>query len=77
MMETALVGMQKTDEPARPGGDGLYAPSGELEERGGYRGHVAESSLYTKATMHPIVTGAVALGVGVAIAGLMRPSSRD
>jgi short-subunit dehydrogenase len=73
VMETALFDMQKTDRPATGnGGDGLFDAAGDLEERGGYPGMVAESSLYTKASMHPVVTGAVAVGLGVALAGLLR-----
>jgi short-subunit dehydrogenase len=73
LMETALFDIQKTDRPATGnGGDGLFDAAGELEERGGYPGMVAESSLYTKASMHPVVTGAVAVGLGVALAGLLR-----
>ena len=41
--------------------DSLHGPSRDGEERGGYPGHVAESSLYTKASLHPLLT----LGLGL------------
>ena len=63
---------QQTNHPDRDREQhGLYRASGTLEERGGYEGHVAESSLYTKASLRPVVTGAlVAAGLGLAIAAL-------
>lgn len=69
VMEAALFDIQQTDEP-RPEGrqDGLYDSTEDLRERGGYEGHVAESSLYTKAALHPLVTGALLLGSGLALA---------
>jgi short-subunit dehydrogenase len=72
-MERFMTDQQKTDEPPRSREHhGLYEPSGELKERGGYAGHVFKSSLYSKATLHPIVTAAVALSAGLAVAVLMR-----
>lgn len=74
-MENVMIEGQKTDEPAttRPF-ESLYEPhDGRLAERGGYEGHVAESSLYTKASLHPfIASSAVALGVGGLIYALSR-----
>jgi hypothetical protein len=34
----------------------LHYPSGELKETGEYEGHVAKTSLYTKARLHPRIT---------------------
>jgi short-subunit dehydrogenase len=70
VMENSRFDLQRTDE--KPNGksrDGLYkSKDARLMERGGYEGHVAESSLYTKASLHPIVTGAVvAVGLGAAL----------
>ncbi len=70
-MEAMMIDMQKTDIPAGENPlESLYAPNdGSLTERGGYSGHVAESSIYTKASLHPVATGAaVALGLGAAVA---------
>ncbi len=79
-MELVMIDQQKSDKPPRPPGrDGLYGPSagGRLEERGGYEGHVAESSLYTKASLHPLLVTAVAVGAGLAIAALLRQSQSN
>ena len=79
-MEQFMIDQQKSDKPPRaPGHDGLYRPSagGRLEERGGYEGHVAESSLYTKASLHPLLVTAVAVGAGLAIAALLRQSQSN
>jgi hypothetical protein len=77
-MEMTMFSQQRTDRPSgQPqgaGGNGssLHRPSNDLAERGGYPGHVAESSLYTKATLHPLVTAATVIGAaGLAVAGLM------
>ena len=74
-MESTMIEGQKTDEPAavRPF-ESLHGPSdSRLAERGGYEGHVAESSIYTKASLHPLITGsAVALGVGGLIYAISR-----
>jgi short-subunit dehydrogenase len=76
VMERTMFGLQQTDKPANASRkEGLYYPSGELEERGGYDGHVAESSLYTKASLHPIITGALLFGSGLALATLLRGGS--
>ncbi|MDQ3687443.1 MAG: SDR family oxidoreductase [Acidobacteriota bacterium] len=78
VMKLAMFDLQQTDRPApTPRKDGLYGASGKLEERGGYDGHVAESSLYTKASLHPLITGALIVGAGLAIAALWRPAQSD
>ncbi|HXG64207.1 MAG TPA: SDR family oxidoreductase [Blastocatellia bacterium] len=78
VMEWMIFDQQKTDRPERNREQhGLYAASGNLEERGGYEGHVAESSLYTMASLHPVVTGAVALGAGLAVASMLRPAKAN
>jgi short-subunit dehydrogenase len=76
VMEAALFDIQQTKRPSPVDRkDGLYDASEDLRERGGYDGHVAESSLYTKATLHPLVTGAILLGSGLALAAWWRASS--
>jgi hypothetical protein len=74
-MELTMMQMQQSDRPPRDRDDnGLYKAAGELKERGEYEGHVAESSLYTKASLHPLTTTALVLGAaGLAIAALWRP----
>jgi hypothetical protein len=62
-MERSLFDQTKSDRPAHPREqNGLERPSGTLEERGDHPGRVMESSLYTKAAMHPMMTGAIFVG---------------
>ena len=49
-------------EQPRP--DGLYSATNDPRERGPYPGHVMETSYYTKAAMHPLMTGALDAGSG-------------
>lgn len=75
LMESIFGPMQKSRRLPKPREDnGLDRPSGRLEERGGYRGHVAETSLYTQASLHPVLAGAALIGAGLAIAALWRGS---
>jgi len=87
LMEATMVDLQTTDEPSN-GRDkeGLYKSNdSSLSERGGYPGHVAESSFYTRASLHPVATGTVAaLAIGgvayalVKVTGVGSPgASRD
>ena len=69
VMEAALFDIQLTEEPSPENRkDGLHDATEDLRERGGYEGHVAESSVYTKASLHPLVTGAILLGSSLALA---------
>ena len=74
-MENIMIDGQKTDDrvDSNPR-EGLHeAGDASLTERGGYSGHVARSSLYTKASLHPIVAGtAVAVGLGSAAYAITR-----
>lgn len=75
VMEWSMFEMQKSDEPpARSRDDnGLYKASGELKERGDYKVPVFERSIYTKASLHPFVAGAIIAGAGIALAALLLP----
>ncbi len=67
VMESMMLDQQKSDRPKpanRP--DSLHAPSVDGDERGRYPGHVSESSVYTKASVHPVITGSVIAGLGIA-----------
>jgi short-subunit dehydrogenase len=70
LMENTMIDLQKTDEPidGNPT-DALYQQGdASLTERGGYAGHIVESSVYTRAALHPVVTGAaIAAGIGAGI----------
>ena len=65
IMSTTMMGQTRSGEPAGPNHlEGLYESHDDrLAERGTYEGHVSESSLYTKASLHPVLTSAAfALG---------------
>jgi short-subunit dehydrogenase len=72
-MEAFIFDLQRSDQP-KPANrrDSLHAPSRDGAERGGYPGHVAGSSLYTKASLHPLVVGAAFIGAGLALAAWLR-----
>ena len=71
-MEATYMGQERSGEPAEPHmQESLYdSHDSSLSERGGYEGHVAESSIYTQASLHPrlAVTGAAALALGAGLA---------
>ena len=72
-MENLMIAAQEKQNSVNTGDkDSLYESSdAELNQRGGYDGHVAESSLYTTAALHPTITSAVATGAALAFgAGL-------
>lgn len=75
VMEWSMFDMQKSNEPpTHPRHEsGLYKASGELKERGDYKVPVFERSIYTKASLHPFVTGAIIAGAGIALAALLIP----
>ena len=65
LIEATFFDLQKSDRE-KPAGrrDSLYAPLADGRERGGYPGHVAESSIFTKASIHPMITGSLLAGLG-------------
>lgn len=71
-MRNTMIEGQKSDEPTngRTKESLWEGRDSSLTERGGYDGHVAESSIYTKATLHPAITGTVAAAVLALGAGL-------
>ncbi|PWT93839.1 MAG: hypothetical protein C5B55_03780 [Blastocatellia bacterium] len=70
LMEAFTFETQKSDTPKSSNEEsGLDTPSREARVNGNYDGHVAQHSLYTKASIHPFVTGGLLLaGVGLAYA---------
>ena len=67
LIGATLFDLQKSDRE-KPAGrrDSLYAPLAGGRERGGYPGHVAESSVYTKASVRPLITASLFAGLGFA-----------
>jgi short-subunit dehydrogenase len=78
LMHAMMFDVQKSDRPKPPAReDSLYSPIADGEERGGYPGHVAESSVYTKASKHPLITGSVIAGLGLAAFAAWRSVSSN
>jgi short-subunit dehydrogenase len=73
-LERTMIPAQQTDRPALHRKGGLYETSGDLKERDGYDRMTFKSSLYTKTSLRPVVTGALLAGAGVALAALIRPA---
>lgn len=74
-MKATLFDIQTGDRAAGPRDhNGLDHASGTLKERGDYPGHVAESSVYTRASLHPVLTAALAFGAGLGVMALGRAS---
>lgn len=73
LMHAMMFDVQQSDRPKPPAReDSLYAPIADGEERGDYPGHVAESSVYTKAAKHPLITGSLIAGLGLAVLAAWR-----
>lgn len=79
-MEKALFRQQQSNRPNRRNGHndrGLHSAGRGLSERGHYDGHVAESSVYTQASLHPLVTSAILGAAGVAFAALIGAAAQQ
>ena len=75
VMEKLFFRQQRKDQPARPHGENnVEEPTGDLEERGGYEGHVSETSLYTRLSQRRSLTRAAIAGVGAVALGLFARS---
>jgi short-subunit dehydrogenase len=80
MNESMIDSMQNSGEPAQPNRhDGLYKTNSDLRERGAPERFTLETSVYQKAKMRPILTGALAVGAGLGLAVLlgMRKSAKS
>jgi hypothetical protein len=66
--ENFLIDQQLGDQPPRNPEGALHASGKDGEVRGDHAGHAMNSSLYTRASLHPVLTGAALAAVGVAAA---------
>jgi hypothetical protein len=72
MNEMVIDSMQNSGEPTLTNrSDGLYETNSKLRERGTKDRFVLEGSLYQRAKIHPLLTTALAIGGGVAVAALI------
>ena len=73
MLEKVLIPGTHSGKARKPG-EALHTAGGELQERGDYEGMV-RNSVYTRATIHPMLTSAVALAAGAALTAAWRAST--
>ena len=72
MNEMMIDSAQNSGEPAhRNRHDGLYETNSNLRQRGEEDRFTLEESVYQRAKMHPLITTALAIGGGAAIAALL------
>ncbi|ALA59282.1 SDR family oxidoreductase [Nitrospira moscoviensis] len=77
IMEKTMFRMQQSDQPEQaPQDNGLYRPGAGLKERGGRAPYVSESSVYTQASLHPLLTGAVMAFFGLTLVSVLRGQPR-
>ena len=55
-MERSMFDLESREKHSSTQHQALHYPSSELRETGDYEGHVAKTSLYTKAQLHPRIT---------------------
>lgn len=77
MASKGFLNQEKTDRPAEQPAGALYEPTFGLHQRGEYEGHVRRTSLYTQASLHPLATGAIALGAGLLLGLLANQRSAN
>jgi short-subunit dehydrogenase len=73
VVQRMIIPGTHSGEPSH-GREALHTAGGGLEEEGNYPGLV-RNSLYTRASMHPMLTGAAAAAAGLLVAALWRSSS--
>ena len=66
--EKKSIAQQRTDQLAQGDRDrSLYRPSHDLAERGDSPRHIFETSAYTSAKLHPLLTGIAVLGAALVV----------
>lgn len=76
-MEATMFRQQQRDEPDYGRREGLYDATEDPRERGEYQGMTRETSLYTRASLHPMFAGALLLAAGMAATQLVRSRMRS
>ncbi|ESP89961.1 SDR family oxidoreductase [Candidatus Halobonum tyrrellensis] len=77
VMETVFTPLQKTDESTSSAApDNVEEPTGDLDERGSYDGHVSETSLYTQVTQGRLSPRAALAGIAAVVLYLLFGASR-
>ena len=75
----AIIALQKRSQPPREPAGALHRPREAGRERGDSPVYVQRTSAYTRATLHPLATAGIALGLSAATALLLagRPRGRS
>jgi short-subunit dehydrogenase len=72
-----LSDQQLEEEPAHHHEGALHKPGRDGKVHGNHKGHVMKTSLYTRATLHPMVTGVIAAGLGAVALTLLNYSGSN
>ncbi|WP_347159437.1 SDR family oxidoreductase [Pontibacter chitinilyticus] len=70
-----MTKMQLKDKPAKHKAGALHQHAEDGHVHGNYEGHVMQTSLYTRAALHPLITGAVVAAAGAAAIALLGKNS--
>ena len=73
--ERLMIPQHFRDEPARDRAGALHRAGFGGRVHGDHPGYVTKTSLYNRATRHPLLTGALAVAAGVAVAALISGGS--
>lgn len=74
--EKMMSEQQLRDRPAQHRGDSLYKPGHDGKVHGHHQGYVMKKSLYTRATLNPGITGAIAAAAGAAAIALVNANRK-
>ncbi|MCG7599382.1 SDR family oxidoreductase [Halomonas sp. McH1-25] len=78
IMEATAVKQQKSENSERHQHFGLHTPArGDLRETTSYPSHVSKSSIYTRSSLHPLMTTAIVAGAVLGVAALTGRASPD
>lgn len=66
---------QRDERPRDPEGT-LYRPGADGKVRGDHPGHVMRTSLYTRSSLHPLLSGLIVGGIGLAAVALVRNKTK-
>lgn len=72
LMGGMMIDQQKSGRAEHRQSFALHEPGTEMRERGSYPHHVCKTSLYTEASMHPVITTTVIAGALFGLAALSR-----
>ncbi|WP_181308290.1 SDR family oxidoreductase [Rufibacter sp. XAAS-G3-1] len=72
-----MSGEQVREEPAKHREGSLHQPTTGGEVRGNHQGYVMKTSLYTRAKLHPVATGAIVAAAGAAAFALLNQSKKN